>query len=112
MNQLSQLSLLDWQPPPELMVAPQSKVLTICENLLPQPAAINQHSVVWQEGNIAYYRKLMLRFMELGRSDAEAGKTDLQKQAMRRHMISDLHSRCKDCLAKLEQLQGGTDATT
>jgi len=75
-----------------------------------QPASaekpvINQPAIAWQEGQIAYYRKLMLRFMELSRLDA--GTATPQKQAMRRHMISVLHSRCKVCLVKIEQLQGG-----
>lgn len=92
------------------MVVPQPEVLTICEK--PQPVAINPHAIAWYEGNIAYYRKLMLRFMAQGRINAEANTINPQKQAMRRHMISHLHARCQDCLAKLDQLRGGTDANT
>lgn len=93
---MQQLDLLSWEPPSELMVADQPK---------PQPT-VNPHAIDWQEGQIAYYRKLMLRFMERGRIDAEIGAIDSQKQAMRRHMISDLHLRCQTCLAKLDQLYG------
>ncbi len=95
---MRQLILLEWQPPPE--------VLTNCENLPPQPPVINQHAIAWQEGSIAYYRKLMLRFMELQRIDATTGTATPQKQAMRRHMISHLHELCEGCLDKIKQLGG------
>src|SRR5436190_2194506 len=38
----------------------------------PPTKAINEHAIAWQEGNITYYRRLMLRFMEAARVDSNA----------------------------------------
>lgn len=146
---MNQLSLLDWQPLPELMEEPThtpfkhgqhviandkegkvyhddgGKLVWIeCGNVAtphdrptvqpyePPKPPINTQAVAWQEGNIAYYRGLMLRFMELQRIDAAAGTLTPQKQAMRRHMIAFLHQRCSVCLDKINQLQGGLNGNT
>ena len=71
-----------------------------CEPIKP---TVNTHARAWQEGNIAYYRRLMLRFMELQQADSEATPA---KQAARRHMISHLHGLCEECLIKIKQLGG------
>lgn len=109
---MTQPSLLNYQPPPELMMVSPLKVLADCEHLLQPRASVNSQALAWQEGQIAYYRKLMMQFMDLQRLDSEAGTATLQKQAMRRQMLSHLHELCEACLAKIQQLQGGTNANT
>jgi hypothetical protein len=145
-----QLSLLNYQPPPELTeesspVTPLKHGQSVIANDKPgkvyhddggklvwiergnvatphdrptvQPCeppkpVVNAHAIAWQEDNIAYYRKLMVHFMDLQRLDAVSGTANPQKQAMRRHMISVLQSQCVLCLTKIEQLKEGTDANT
>lgn len=69
----------------------------------PATPVVNQYAITWQEGNIAYYRRIMLRFMEAARADNEATPA---KQAARRHMIRHLHGLCEACLDKIKQLGG------
>lgn len=69
----------------------------------PPKPVVNPHAITWQEGNIAYYRSIMLRLMEVARADSDATPA---KQAARRHMISHLHGLCEECLTKIKQLGG------
>lgn len=78
---MTQLSLLDWQPPPEMMQPPVISA--------PKPS-VNQHEIAHWQRKADYYLKLIGRFM--------AGSAC--STAVRRTEISRLHAMRQATLEK------------
>ncbi len=83
---MDQLSLLDWQPPPELMQPRE------CE---PAP---NPHAIAWWEGGYRYYTESQTRLIHL--QIAEGVKPH------RTHEITRLQRLRAECAKKLKTLRG------
>lgn len=94
-----QLSLLDWHPPPELMVEPEQPE--------PEKSTPNQHAIRWWEGKLRFYQQLQIKTLNLAHDAATAGNANPGIQRMRRHEISRLQALCDECKAKLEGLKNG-----
>lgn len=90
---MSQLSLLEYQPPPELLIEPEP------EPELPKP---NSHLITHLQKQLRFYQQTQIQFFNTAHAATLAGNPDPAMQRMRRHEITRLQALCNECKAKLE----------
>lgn len=86
---MSQLSLLDWQPPPELMQEPE---------MPPEPLKINLNAIAYWQARLNYYTQKQVLFCTL----------QMQENKLYRKLeITRLQAFRGECKSKLESLNNG-----
>lgn len=93
-----QLSLLDYQLPPELLI----ETPTVSQIQPPNP---NQYAIAHQKLRLRLYQSIQARFVELAYQASLKGNAAPVMQRMRRTEISRLQELCDECLKKIADLE-------
>jgi hypothetical protein len=94
---MSQLSLLDWNPPPELM-----------EPLPPEtPAQKNREAIAWWKTKLRFYQQAQIKIFNNAHAATLGGAKPTDSiQRMRKHEITRLQGLADEATQKLKELQG------
>lgn len=95
-----QLSLLEYQPPPELLIEPEPKP----EPVKPSP---HRHLITHLKLKLRLYQKIQIQFFNAAHKATLAGNANPAMQRMRRHEITRLQNLCDEIKSKLETLTNG-----
>lgn len=125
---MQQLSLLEYQLPPELLIEPEPKpeppklaihqlpiderlevkieVFQIIVSSLAQ-AIRKQHLIVHLQKQLRFYQETQIRFFNAAHEATLEGNTNPAMQRMRRHEINRLQNLCDELKSRLEVLTSG-----
>jgi hypothetical protein len=96
---MDQLSFLNWQPSPEMMVEPEPKqIFSEISEKPPESPKLNLNAIAYWQARFDYYTQLQMRFCNL----------QLQENKLYRKLeITRIQAFRDECKATLEELSNG-----